>query len=105
MKRSEGELGPGVSNPCPRCGRHSTQPGVPNYRDRLVSYKCPYCGLEWARDFEEDLARGDVVRVDLDTRSIYGLVASTEGDQIFVEEFERRLQRPKAYERWRVLDY
>jgi hypothetical protein len=100
----EGYDGEGAPNPCHHCGKHSTQPGTPNFANRLVTYSCPYCKRRWSRPFEDELGDDDVVRVDLDEGYIYGGVMQVDGDRVLV--YPHDPPGPQVwYERWRVIVY
>jgi hypothetical protein len=53
----EGLSGIGFPNPCLRCGKHSTQPGTPDFDQRVVGYRCPFCDYWWTRPIEDDSTR------------------------------------------------
>jgi hypothetical protein len=100
----EGLDGVGLPNPCARCGKHSTQPGTPDFSERIVVYRCPYCSELWSRPFEDGLFDDDVVRVDLDDGYQYANAMQIDGDRVLVLPFDP--PGPEQWvDRWRVIVY
>ena len=100
----EGLTGPGLPNPCRRCRKHSTQPGVPHFAERVVVYRCPFCSTNWTRPFADGLYDDDVVRVDLDDGYLYGGVIQVDGDRVLVWVDEPPAPQ-QWFDRWRLIVY
>ena len=101
MGNIEGLTGAALPNTCPRCGKHSTQPGTPNTSDGRVYYLCPYCGKVWHRLIAQRIHDDDYVRVDLDEGYWYGSVVKVEQDSVLVRAYDYL----RWVERWRVIVY
>ncbi|MEV1010445.1 hypothetical protein [Streptomyces sp. NPDC049881] len=84
---------------------HDPAPGEPVERDgrALVAYHCAECGTRWTRPVEQDIGEEDVVRVDLPDRTVYGWVASVDGDRITMTDSATRTRH--TADRWRVRVY
>ncbi|MBD0838646.1 hypothetical protein [Streptomyces sp. TRM68416] len=83
MSRSVGAY---TADPCPRCLVEQVRPGrrlSAAGRD-AVGYLCARCGHAWSRPVEDDLEVDDVVRADLDDRTLYGTVRQVDGERVQV---------------------
>ena len=98
-------VGAHTADPCPRCFLEAVRPGKPmtvEGRD-VVGYVCDHCAKAWSRPIEDDLDVYDIVRADLDDRTLYGTVWQVDDDRVQVRDTSGG--RLLWVERWRVLLY
>jgi hypothetical protein len=101
MSRS---VGARTADPCPRCLVEQVRLGslVSLAGHDVVGYVCTRCGHSWSRPIEDDLEVYDIVRADLDDRTLYGTVWQVDDD---VQVRDTSSGRLLWVERWRVLLY
>jgi transposase-like protein len=73
---------------CPWCKKSAVHPRqvIGPEGKAHVRYTCVRCHRQWDEPVEYQIDAGDVVRADLDDRTIYGFVEEVSGDRIRIQE-------------------
>ncbi|MFF7391521.1 hypothetical protein ACFZAE_24135 [Streptomyces scabiei] len=102
MSRS---VGAHTADPCPRCLVEQVRLGslVSVAGRDVVGYVCGRCEHSWSRPVEDDLEVYDIVRADLDDRTLYGTVWQVDDDRVQVRDTSDG--RLLWVERWRAILY